>query len=337
MLAHHHARAARARPDGVGVRRLGAVRRDDAAGRADGAPRRAGSRTGSRAAACCWSPRRRSWRSRLALAFAGGADGDRSRWPRCCRPGAAVAQPAEFALVPAARRPDAAGRGQRADGGRALRRPHAPARCWPAALVAAGGTSVGAVRQRRELRGGGRRRRAAARPPPPASRRPHEDARRRRCRACSATACCKPVVLAAVGALLFISASMTAEVFYAKDVIGTSDAGYAVLYAAWMLGMVGRRDRAAPARPARGDGGRRAGRARRPGPRHGRADDLGRAPDGAGGLPRRRRRPRRQERADPHRDRPSASRGRATAARSPPTTPRATRPRSGRWAPAGCS
>ena len=47
----------------------------------------------------------------------------------------------------------------------------------------------------------------------------------------------KPVVLAAVGALLFISASMTAEVFYAKDVIGTTDAGYAVLYAAWMLGM----------------------------------------------------------------------------------------------------
>ena len=48
----------------------------------------------------------------------------------------------------------------------------------------------------------------------------------------------RPVVLAAVGALLFISASMTAEVFYVKDVLGAGDAGYAAMFAAWTLGMV---------------------------------------------------------------------------------------------------
>jgi MFS family permease len=45
-------------------------------------------------------------------------------------------------------------------------------------------------------------------------------------------------VLACTGALLFISASMTIEVFYAKDVLHTSDFGYALLFSAWMVGMV---------------------------------------------------------------------------------------------------
>jgi len=43
---------------------------------------------------------------------------------------------------------------------------------------------------------------------------------------------------AAVGALLFISASLTVEIFYLKDVVGASDTVYALLVCAWMAGMV---------------------------------------------------------------------------------------------------
>ncbi|WP_028067606.1 MFS transporter [Solirubrobacter soli] len=42
----------------------------------------------------------------------------------------------------------------------------------------------------------------------------------------------------AVGALLFISASLTVEIFYLKDVVGAGDTAYALLVAAWMVGMV---------------------------------------------------------------------------------------------------
>jgi hypothetical protein len=48
----------------------------------------------------------------------------------------------------------------------------------------------------------------------------------------------RPVILAAVGALLLISASMTAEVFYVKDVLHAGDSAYAALLAVWMAGMV---------------------------------------------------------------------------------------------------
>ena len=46
------------------------------------------------------------------------------------------------------------------------------------------------------------------------------------------------LVGAAVAGLLFISASLTVEVFYVKDVVGAGDAGYALTGAAWMIGMV---------------------------------------------------------------------------------------------------
>jgi MFS family permease len=46
------------------------------------------------------------------------------------------------------------------------------------------------------------------------------------------------LVGAAVAGLLFISASLTVEVFYIKDVVGAGDAGYALTGAAWMIGMV---------------------------------------------------------------------------------------------------
>ena len=43
---------------------------------------------------------------------------------------------------------------------------------------------------------------------------------------------------ASVAALLFISASMTVEVFYVRDVVGAGAAGYALVFAAWTAGMV---------------------------------------------------------------------------------------------------
>ena len=43
---------------------------------------------------------------------------------------------------------------------------------------------------------------------------------------------------AAVGALLFVSAALTAELFYVKDVVGASDSGYALVICGWMAGMV---------------------------------------------------------------------------------------------------
>jgi MFS family permease len=45
-------------------------------------------------------------------------------------------------------------------------------------------------------------------------------------------------IAAAVGALLFISASLTVEIFYLKDVVGASDTGYALVVCGWMAGMV---------------------------------------------------------------------------------------------------
>ena len=45
-------------------------------------------------------------------------------------------------------------------------------------------------------------------------------------------------IAAAVGGLLFISASLTVEIFYLKDVVGASDTAYALLVCAWMAGMV---------------------------------------------------------------------------------------------------
>jgi hypothetical protein len=45
-------------------------------------------------------------------------------------------------------------------------------------------------------------------------------------------------VTAAVVGLLFISASMTVEVFYVRDVVGAGGVGYALVFAAWTAGMV---------------------------------------------------------------------------------------------------
>ena len=48
----------------------------------------------------------------------------------------------------------------------------------------------------------------------------------------------RATVGAAVAALLFMSVTITAEVFYVKDVLDAGDSGYALVTAAWMAGMV---------------------------------------------------------------------------------------------------
>ncbi len=45
-------------------------------------------------------------------------------------------------------------------------------------------------------------------------------------------------LVAAVGALVFISTALTVEIFYVKDVIGGSDSAYALVVCGWMAGMV---------------------------------------------------------------------------------------------------
>lgn len=45
-------------------------------------------------------------------------------------------------------------------------------------------------------------------------------------------------ISASVGALLFISAALTVEIFYLKDVVGASDTAYALVVCAWMAGMI---------------------------------------------------------------------------------------------------
>ena len=48
----------------------------------------------------------------------------------------------------------------------------------------------------------------------------------------------RTVILAGTAGLMFLSAVMTIEVFYVKDVLGASDAAFAATTAAWMAGMV---------------------------------------------------------------------------------------------------
>ena len=55
---------------------------------------------------------------------------------------------------------------------------------------------------------------------------------------------------AAVGALLFISAALTVEIFYIKDVIGAGDSAYALVLCVWMAGMAAGAAALAPRVPA---------------------------------------------------------------------------------------
>ena len=151
--------------------------------------------------------------------------------------GAAIAQPAEFALVPAAAGPDRLA----AASGRMEAARYAGFTAGPllaAGLVALGGTQLALLVNAASFAAVALA--AAAlrtRRPPQAHATGHED-RAAGMRALLGDRVLRPLVLAAVGALLFISASMTAEVFYVKDVLGAGDAGYAAMFAAWTLGMV---------------------------------------------------------------------------------------------------
>jgi MFS family permease len=102
------------------------------------------------------------------------------------------------------------------------------------------GAAAGAADQRRELprhRGGGRRDAG----PPPAQPEHRDRARpsaRRLAAATQRQVSCASRSARRVGTLLFISAALTVEIFYLKDVVGASDSSYALLVCVWMAGMV---------------------------------------------------------------------------------------------------
>ena len=152
----------------------------------------------------------------------------------------AFAQPAEFALIPAVAA--AGGRSVTAATGvargRALRRVRGragagrgvlatlgpePALLANAATFVAIALAAGAMRARRA--------------PQPRAEREHDRALDG-FRIVRGDRVLRVTIAAAVGALLFISASLTVEVFYLKDVVGASDTAYALLLCSWMAGMV---------------------------------------------------------------------------------------------------
>ena len=176
--------------------------------------------------------------------------------------GVALAQPAEFALVPAAAGPGgvAAANG-RIEAARYLGFTLGPV--LGGLLAAAGGTRIAllvnaasflvvalaaqALRARREPRASDR---STDTNGGPASGGSLPQAHRSG-RAASGTPRARdgiafllndgvlaPVVVAAFVSLLFMTASATAEVFFAKDVLHAGDTGYGVLMTLWTLGMV---------------------------------------------------------------------------------------------------
>jgi MFS family permease len=176
--------------------------------------------------------------------------------------GVALAQPAEFALVPAAAGPGgvAAANG-RMEAARYLGFTLGPV--LGGLLAAAGGTRIAllvnaasflavalaaqALRARREPHRGDRSRDTSGGPASGGSL-PQAHGRGR---AASGTPRARdgiafllhdgvlaPVVAAAFVSLMFMTASATAEVFFAKDVLHAGDTGYGVLMTLWTLGMV---------------------------------------------------------------------------------------------------
>jgi Na+/melibiose symporter-like transporter len=164
--------------------------------------------------------------------------------------GSAISQPAEFALVPAVARtcsPDAAGshdqgRLTQANGWVETAR-YAGFAIGPlvaAALTAGGGSRLALLVNAASFAAIAL---AAAcmrtrRPPVPATSHEGRDRARDGFRFLWRDDLLRVLVGAAVLGLLFISASLTVEVFYVKDVVGAGDAGYALTGAAWMIGMV---------------------------------------------------------------------------------------------------
>jgi hypothetical protein len=151
--------------------------------------------------------------------------------------GAAIAQPAEFALVPAVAGPGGVAKANgRIEAARYLGFTLGPV--LGGVLAAAGGTRIAllvnaasflavavaaqALRARRE---------------PTGADRGHERARDGIAFLLN-DGVLAPVIVAAFVSLLFMTASATAEVFFAKDVLHAGDTGYGVLMTLWTLGMV---------------------------------------------------------------------------------------------------
>ena len=109
-----------------------------------------------------------------------------------------------------------------------------------------------------------------------------------------------PVVVAAFVSLLFMTASATAEVFFAKDVLHAGDTGYGVLMTLWTMGMVVGSTLVASRVPAAAYATARAGGDGAAGRRPGAADAVARAPVRPRRLPGGRRRPRHEERRRAH-------------------------------------
>jgi MFS family permease len=161
--------------------------------------------------------------------------------------GVALAQPAEFALVPAAAGPaGVAAANGRIEAARYLGFTLGPV--LGGLLAAAGGTRIAllvnaasflavalaaqALRARREPQGADRSAETAG---GPASGIPRA---RDGIAFLLSDGVLAPVVGAAFVSLLFMTASATAEVFFAKDVLHAGDTGYGVLMTVWTLGMV---------------------------------------------------------------------------------------------------
>jgi MFS family permease len=163
--------------------------------------------------------------------------------------GAAVSQPAEFRLVPAVAAP---GGLTRANGVVETARyvGFAAGPALAGALAAAGGPRTALLVNAASFLAiavvGGLLH--ARRPPEPGGA---HDRARDGIAALAGDRVLRIVVGPAVAALLVISASLTAEVFYVKDVLGAGDTGYALLLVAWMAGMAAGAMGVAPRVPGR--------------------------------------------------------------------------------------
>jgi Na+/melibiose symporter-like transporter len=171
----------------------------------------------------------------VALAFAGDLPAILGLTALLAAVGA-VGQPAEFALVPHVA---TSGRIARANGVLEAAR-YAGFAAGPAAagaIVAFGGTRLALL-----VNAGSFLAIAAAAALMRARRPPHESPAAERVRDgvvhLRRDRVLWVTLLVNVAALLFISASLTIEVFYVKDVLGAGDAGYAALVGVWMAAMV---------------------------------------------------------------------------------------------------
>ena len=148
---------------------------------------------------------------------------------------AAVASPAEAALVPARRGRRRPHPRQRVGGDGAVHRLHR--RAAAGRRADRGRRHVArARRERGQLRRGRARRAAAARPA--RAHRVGADRRGGGLALLLGDGVLRAALVPAVAALLFITASLTVEVFYVRDVVGAGPAGYSLVIAGWTAGMV---------------------------------------------------------------------------------------------------